>query len=252
MADSLRAFFDEIENPPRRLALFNRSSPDVVRKLLDGIFDEQVAIDELDIDTDDDDVLALLEDDEIIAKSTMDELLDSILLINSDLFKTGAREFTETELPAVLEGLDEMPFRLRGYPASNKEKLLLIIISRVIERTAYETGSGTLRASFQRLSRLEDEQGTYEVYETLSQTDVDVHVYGIGDWNPRDEMPVTVHTGRTTPYRRSWFVVFRPDDETAEHAALVAIEDEPNVWDGFWTFRPSLVTSIEAHIEANI
>jgi hypothetical protein len=219
------------------------------------MFDGQsVSISDLDTPGDDIDIVALVEDGDILARSTLDELLQSVLLINSDLYKTGAIDLTDVALPAVLEGLDEIPFRLRGYPASNKEKLLLIIISRVIERIAVESGGGTLRASFQRLSRLKDEKGTYDVYETLSNSGVDVHIYGVDDVDPSELPPVTVHTGSSYPYRRSWFVVFRPPEgtTTADHVALVAIEDEPNVWDGFWTFRPELVSQIDTHIAERI
>jgi hypothetical protein len=270
--DSLRAFFDDIEAPDRSLVVLNRSSPDPVRGLLDSLLEGQpVSIrDEATPDADADaDVVALVEDGEVLARSTLDDLLESVLLINSDLYRTGAIDLGEVELPAVLRGLDEVPFRVKGYPESNKEKLLLIVISRVIERIANETGGGTLRASFQRLSRLRDERGTYEVYETVARNGVDVHVYGVADANPAETLPVTVHTGSSYPYRRSWFVVFTPsragdvatapggrtgDAATAhgDHAALVALEDESNVWDGFWTFRPELVTRIDRYIADNV
>mgnify|MGYP000459243291 CR=1 FL=1 len=68
-------------------------------------------------------MVALVEDGSVVARSTLDELLESVLLINSDLYKTGAIELGEVALPAVFEGLDEVPFRVRGYPESNKEKL---------------------------------------------------------------------------------------------------------------------------------
>ena len=255
MADSLRAFFDEIEAPDRHLVVLNQGSPYPVRKLLDSILDGQpVAIADIDDADEDTDTVALVEDDEILARSTLDELLESVLLINSDLYKTGGIDLGEVEIPDVLQGLDEVPFRLRGYPESNKEKLLLIIISRVIERIAAETGGGMLRSSFQRLSRLRDERGTYEVYETLSNSGVDAHLYGVGDANPAESLLATVHTGTSYPYRRSWFVVYRPpaDSDTADHAALLALEDEPNVWEGFWTFRPDLVDRIERYIADNV
>ncbi|OYR58575.1 DICT sensory domain-containing protein [Halorubrum halodurans] len=281
--DSLRAFFDDIEAPDRSLVVLNRSSPDPVRGLLDSLLEGQpVSIrDEAAPDGDADaDVVALVEDGEVLARSTLDDLLESVLLINSDLYRTGAIDLGEVELPAVLRGLDEVPFRVKGYPESNKEKLLLIVISRVIERIANETSGGTLRASFQRLSRLRDERGTYEVYETVARNGVDVHVYGVADANPAETLPVTVHTGSSYPYRRSWFVVFTPSeaDDVAtahggrdgdvvtgpggrpgdvatgpgDHAALVALEDESNVWDGFWTFRPELVTRIDRYIADNV
>ena len=255
MADSLRSFFDEIEDPDRHLVVLNQDSPYPIRKLLDSMLDGQsVSISEIDTADDDTDTVALIEGDEIIARSTLEALMESVLLINSDLYKTGAIDLGDVVLPDVLQGLDEVPFRLRGYPESNKEKLLLIIISRVIERIAAETGGGTLRSSFQRLSRLDDEKGTYDVYDALSNSGVDVHLYGVGDTNPAESLPATVHTGTSYPYRRSWFVVFRSPagSDTADHAALLALEDEPNVWDGFWTFRPELVDRIERYIAKNV
>ncbi|WP_096393765.1 DICT sensory domain-containing protein [Halorubrum trapanicum] len=255
MAESLRSFFDELETPDRHLVLLNRSSPDPVRNLLDSLLDGQpVSISEAGADSGaDDDVVALVEDGSIVARSTLDELLESVLLINSDLYKTGGIDLDEVALPAVFEGLDEVPFRVRGYPTSNKEKLLLIIISRVIERIAAERGDGTLRASFQRLSRIDDERGTREVYERVAGTGVDVHVYGVGDADSLSGLPITVHTGTSYPYQRSWFVVFTPPDGgDGDHVALLALEDEPNVWDGFWTFRPELVTRIERYIAEEV
>lgn len=251
MADSLREFIDRADAPERSLLLVNRSSPDAVRNLLgDLLAGQPVGVEDVEIEGEDEDVVALVEEGEVLARSPLSALLDSVLLINSDLFKTGARELSEIDLPDVFAGLEDLAFTVRGYPASNKEKLLLIVMSRVIERTAYETGSGTLRSSFQRLSRLQDERGTNEVYRSLGGTAVDVHVYGRGDWERVHDLPVTVHAGDSFEYRRSWFVVFTPDDPTAldDHVGLVALERERNVWDGYWTFEAETVREIEAYL----
>jgi hypothetical protein len=254
MNTSLRSFFDDLASPSRSLVVLNRSSPDPVRGLLDSLLDGQpMDVSEVESADEGDDVVALVEDGEVIARSEMDELLESVLLINSDLYKSGAIGLENIALPDVLYGLEEVPFRVRGYPASNKEKVLLVVISRVIERIAIEHGEGTLRASFQRLSRINDERGTIEVYERVAATGVDTHVYGVGDADELGALPVTVHTGTSSPYRRSWFVVFTPPDGAdGDHIALLALEDEPNVWDGFWTFRPELVTRLQAYIAAHI
>jgi len=255
MAAALAEFFDEIHDSNKTLAFVNRSSPDAVRNLLGSLFgDQSVPIDELTLPIGESDTVALLEDGELIAESTVDELLQSVLMVNTDIYKTGARSLAEISVPDVLEGLDEVPFRVRGYPASDKEKLLMVAMSRVIERMAADSQGGTLRASFQRLSRITDEQGTERVYQTIGESGTDVHVYGVDDWD-RPSLPVTVHTGTSPEYRRSWFVVFTPPDDAgpdAEQAALVALEDEPNLWDGFWTFRPELVTRVQNYIATSL
>ena len=51
--------------------------------------------------------------------------------MNSDLFTTGTRSLERTD---VLDGLAGTRFLLRGYPASDTGKLLLILISRYTEK----------------------------------------------------------------------------------------------------------------------
>ena len=55
-------------------------------------------------------------------------------MVNSDLFTTGTRSLERTDVPDVLDGLAGTRFLLRGYPASDTGKLLLILISRYIEK----------------------------------------------------------------------------------------------------------------------
>jgi hypothetical protein len=163
-------------------------------------------------------------------------------------------------------------FSLRGYPKSNTEKLILVVISRYIERIAARAGRGRHRASFQSLSRINDERGTRAVYERLADTDLDVHVYGRPDWIPSRELDVTTHAGDGPDFRDSWFVLYTPDaepsdsDATADPApnpntddtpsphpvALLAIETEPREWEAFWTFDPSLVADLNASIRRRL
>ena len=196
------------------------------------------------------DDIVILRDGEIVASSSVDELLRSVLLINSDVYLTGTQNLGDVVFPDVLKALEGTPLRLRGYPDSDSEKLLLIAASRGIERLAYETGEGTLRVGFQRLSRLVDEPGTYSVYEQLCETGLDVHAYGIEDTRPPAELDVTVHAGTSEFHRRCWFVVFTPSSSGRRPAALLATEREHNCWKGFWTFQPAPVESIRGLVSA--
>lgn len=82
----------------------------------------------------------------------------------------------------------------------------------------------------------------------MGGTDLAVHAYGEPDADPGDRPPMTVHEGYGAGYGDSWFVVFRPDGERGEAAALVATESEPRVWEGFRTYRPDLVADIDRSI----
>ena len=251
---TLKQFLDAVDAPGRTLVVVNRTEPEPFQTMLESLFrDQRVAVDEAVDDAYDDNTVLLLEDDTVVATSSLEELSNAILLVNSDLFITGARGLEGTTVPDVLDGLAETRFSLRGYPDSNSEKLLLILISRHIERRAFEQGDGTLRSSFQRLSRIEDERGTRRVYERLAETDVDVHVYGRSGWTPSRELSVVTHGGYSFDFETSWFVVYVPPDDTQRGpVALLAIELEAGTWDGFWTYDAELVDELAAYIRRNM
>ncbi|EMA63017.1 hypothetical protein [Halorubrum lipolyticum] len=208
----------------------------------------------------------LVEGDRVIAGSTLDELGNAVLLVNSDLYVTGARTLDDVDLPSVISGLTDTTFTLRGYPESNRQKLLLITISRFIERAAWQAGDGTLRSSFQRLSRIDDEVGTRSVYERVSTAGVDTHLYGVPDDLPRD-LDAVIHGGDTRDFTDSWFVVYRPlegphsvDVDPGNDlkrgieggVGLLAVETEPRIWRGLWTFEADRVRSMNRYIERNL
>jgi hypothetical protein len=253
--EGLPAFFDRVDHPRRSLVFTDPEVPVPFRRLLEkGLTGQSVDVapsSSLSADAlaEGESAVALIEDGEVLTTSPLAALQESYLLVNSDLYRTGTVGIEEFDPPDVLMDLDETLFRLRGYPESNKEKLLLILVSRHIERLAWEHGHGTLRASFQELSRLAEEPGTWETYERVLRTDVDVHAYGVPDWEPPADWPGTVHSGRGREYQNSWFVVFEPPPGSdARGAALVAVERGRNEWDGMWTYRPELVADIHDYV----
>jgi hypothetical protein len=208
----------------------------------------------------------LVEGNEVIAGSTLGELGDAVLLVNSDLYITGSRGLSDIDLPSVISGLDDTSFTLRGYPESNRQKLLLITISRFIERVAWTAGSGTLRSSFQRLSRIDDEVGTRRVYDSVAGAGVDTHLYGVPDQLPHD-LDAVVHGGGSRDFTHSWFVVYRPPDGPKPvtdatntdlergiegGVGLLAVESEPRIWRGMWTFETDRVRAMNRYIERNL
>lgn len=250
---TLRRFLDRIEHPERSLVVLNRSAPEPIQNMLERMFDGQpIDVEESQLPDAETDRVMLVEGDTVVASSTLDAFADEILLVNSDLFMTGARALEEIEPLPVLERLDEVPFFLRGYPESHSEKMLLILISRYIERLAWTQQDGTIRASFQYLPRIEDEIGTHQVYRQLDESPVDVHVYGAPGWEPTPDSSITIHAGYGFDFLKSWFVIYTPPEEDGEHAALLAIEEGPNRWNGFWTYRQSLVKEIERYVVWNL
>jgi hypothetical protein len=246
-------FMERATEPQQSLVLVNRTEPDAIRGMLEDLLtDQSVTVADLDLPGEEEDVVALLEDGDVVASSPLSRLEETILFVNSDIYTTGTTGIEELSVPDVILHLDEVPFRLRGYPESLKEKFLLITISRHIEQMAWHSEGGVLRSSFQRLSRIEDEAGTRAVYERLSSANPSVHLYGQPDWSPEPESELIIHGGYHPAFRRTWFVVFQPAESGGRHGALVAIEYEKRQWRGFWTYRPELITEINRHIERTL
>jgi hypothetical protein len=253
---SLERFFDRARGRERSLVVVNRTRPEPLKRILSDMFARQdVTVDERMNDEYDDDTVLLIDEGEVVTTSPLRELEEAILLVNSDLFVTGTRELEETRIPAVMEELTDHLFTLRGYPESNKEKLLLIVVSRRIEQLAHSYGVGKLRTSFQRLSRLEDERGTREAYDAVANTDVDVHIYGRPDWVPSPNFDVTMHGGYKDDFRRSWFVLYDPPPGKVgeyDSAVLVAVEQDPGVWKAFWTYRREVVEDVATYVRKTL
>ncbi|MFB6142815.1 MAG: hypothetical protein ABEJ30_05670 [Halorientalis sp.] len=109
-----------------------------------------------------------------------------------------------------------------------------------------------MRTSFQRLSRLDDESGTRNVYRRITGTDTDLHLYSVTDRLPPREVEATVHGGYTDEFRHTWFVVHCHPDADAEQAALVAYEVGSNEWRGTWPFDTGTVRAINRYVERRL
>jgi len=248
------------------LVVVNLDQPEQVRRMIDGVFaDHPIDVSTLSSEGDGRDRLLLVEDGEIVAETPLRRFLNAYLLVNSDTYRTSRDQLNSLQLPDVLTELDETVFTVRGYPIADKEKLLLILLSRHVEQLAWEATGGTLRSGFQYLSRLDDEKGTCDVYRTLAGTDVETHVYGIPDSPGTVPSGVVSHTGRSAAYRDSWFVVFDPahaesasgDREAGDAgqpgpAALVATRTDGQTWRGVWTYDPDRVAAINAYLRSEL
>lgn len=258
--DSLGEIIGEVAQPDKTLIMINLTdkAADLQFEVLEDVFDTaSVTIAERNPIDGQENLICLVEEGEVVATSPWSELKNSFLLVNSDRYKTGTKGIESETFPDVLTGLDDIEFTLRGYPASNKEKLLLILISRFIEFKALSHGSGDFDASFQYLSRLDDELGTQQVYEWLGESGVETHVYGIrDDSSVVDELETVVHANGDPELRRLWFVVFQPpmspqSDSSVEPIALIAEETGANVWRGMWTHDPERVQQIQTYVRRN-
>lgn len=248
-------FVTGLETEQRKITVLNRTGPDEIYDMLVDVFatgQDNVDVWETETPCGKPENTVLLENDErTVAVSTLEAIRDSLLLVNSDIYVTGTRSIDEIDTPDVVARMDDIRMFARDYPDPRKQKMLLVEISRYIEQRAWRTGEGELYSGFQRLGRIDDESGTREAYERLRATDLDVHVYGLLDWDPPDEMGLVAHGIEAAEIRDSWFVVFDPPRDEERKVALVAVKPEPGKkrWEAFWTHDDDRVDRILTYLQ---
>jgi hypothetical protein len=245
----LKRFFQGREDPGWTVQVVNRTDPKPVLNMLEKLFNGlSTDISEKQLGGMQDDLVLLLRDGEVVQTSPIDTLRDTLLMVNADLYRTGTEPLEDIDPPDIIFEFAGAVFSLRGFPASNTEKLVLILMSRYIESLARQTGAGTLRTSFQRLSRLDDEGGTWRVYRKLGETEgMETHVYGIPDWTPPADAGLSVHGITDTMITENWFVVHRRPDDSG--AAMLALLIDRNEWKSFWTFDTDEIQAIDDCIQ---
>lgn len=250
--NSLTGFIDRVGETSWSVQIINQTAAKPIGNMVDELFNGlEINTTEMDRSEAGDDILALLHDGEVVASSPLSRIRETLLVVNSDLYKTRGKEIQDINPPDIIMELSDTVFRLQGYPKSNTEKLVLTLVSRYIEHQAWTHESGTLQSSFQRLSRINDEQGTRNVYDRLGQVDsLDVHAYGAPDWDPPESIGVTVHGIDDEDIVRHWFVVYN-GKETGS-AALLAVKTGRSEWKGYWTYDTEEIRSISQYISRYI
>lgn len=227
------------------IRITQKDTPDAIYNMIQNMFSEQ---DHLDVKRvrSDVDQLEIIKDCETIHSSTLDKIRDTILMTNSDKYITQTDQLENLEFPESILKLTGESFYLRGYPKAHNEKLILIAISRYIEKLSYENG-GKHYATFQEIGRLNDEIGTYNIYKNLSQEVHSLNLYGLPSQNMEsimNDIKANYNIGDSEPHRRLWVVIHRSEDECAALAALEH-KNKRNEWTAVWTFNRDDVLQLE-------
>lgn len=166
----------------------------------------------------------------IIGLESLGELLEPPTVRPDDLNDVSAG------YRAVFEAVEETVF-------AGMTRRQFLAVSREIEDRAYRVGSGTFRAGFQTFSAFEPQVEAYRRLAT--ETDLDVHVYGVADWDPPEIPGVTYHTLGDDPLGLYWVLAFDGGEEGSQACGLLARE-RPGGYEGFWTDDPDVVDDIAA------
>lgn len=180
----------------------------------------------------------VIEDDERFSGAIA--LADLETLIEPPIIRPGDRDEVSKGYRIVFDVLDETVFT-----SMNRRQLLAV--SREIEDRAFRVGNGTLRVSFQTLSTFKSQAELYRYLAT--STELDIHIYGIDDWEPPTIPGITYHELKSELLGQYWVLAFDGGSSASQASALVAQEQREG-YNGFWTDDTRLVDDILAELAA--
>jgi len=180
-------------------------------------------------------VVVLQLDEEVLAAVPAEQLEE--LLAGGALRNRGVG-IDDTDYHEILQHLKETTF-------TSYDKGQMISISHEIEDRALRVDGGTLYTGFQYASKLLDQR---RLYERLATTAVDIHTFGVPDATV-DIKGITHHAEDSEEIERSWFVVFDGDGDDRYKTALLATEQAPNQFYGFWSDDPGIVDRIGDYLD---
>ena len=158
---------------------------------------------------------------------------------------------SDADFEALLTGdADQRPSRpvlpsdgLTVSPETSRTEM--IGMSRTFERRALREGGGRLVSGFQTLSTLTDSERTHSVYTRLANAGVNVTVCGTPDVR-LGETAFEVYEDMDEQFREYWFLLYDGNGTDGRKAALVSEEQEPAMYDSFWTDDPETVDDLFA------
>jgi len=159
------------------------------------------------------------------------------LLAGGGLRETGVG-IDDTDYHEILQHLKETTF-------TSRDKAEMVAISHEIEDRALRVGGGRLLVGFQKPAKLIEQT---DRYERLAAQSLNIHTFAVpGD--PVGIDGVTHHAEATTEIDESWFVVFDGNGDDSYKTALLATEQAPNEYYGFWSDDPEIVDSVGDHLD---
>ena len=234
---SLSEFIDYVTSKQKTLVVFNPASDSTLVDDLRSYFATQnvTVRGKQTVSGDPDGVAVLRLDGEILASVPTAHLTE--LLDGGGLRETGVG-IDDTDYHEILQHLKETTF-------TSSDKAEMVTISHEIEDRAFRLGGGQLLVGFQRPKKLMKEA---DRYGRLAAQPFDVHTFAIPG-EPVEIDEVTHHAEAGAEIEDSWFVVFDGDGNDSYKTALLATEQAPNQFDGFWSDDPEIVDSIGSYIE---
>jgi len=223
--------FDRVDDRRLRLVFYNVEDPEACEQIIDYVGAQDVAIEYATDQT----VAAST----VVVRSGAETLsVDDIDAVATYIDSWEPTMGGDAEPPGLFAALDETVFR-----SSDRRQLLLA--ARLIETRAARADHGKLSVGFQQLSLARPQLSFY----MRLPDEVTVSLYGEPDWVPPADARVKAYSPAVDAHADYRWVMFDGAEQRSQHAALLAEEQSPGEYIGFWTYRPSIIAELREVVD---
>jgi hypothetical protein len=225
------SLIDEVREKNRTVTVYRRGDPPEIETWLAN---HGVAVESRSLPVGGPDpFMEIKTDDEVVGIIGVDAVEQ---LLTPPIRRPGDRTDISEGYRVLFEMLEQTVF-------SGMTRRELLAVSREIEDRAFRVGDGTLRVSFQTLSTFRSQIAVYRALGT--ETSLDIHVYGIGDWTPPPIAGVTYHADEALRVGAYWVLAYDGGPDATQACGLVA-EERGDEYTGFWANDSATVEHITA------
>ena len=236
---SLAEEIEYVKDKEKTLVVFNPPTDSTLVSDLRDYFDSQnVVVTSQQTASGDPSGIAVLQlNEEVLASVPLSQLHE---LVDGGALDHNGVGVDDKKYHEILSHLKETTF-------TSYNKRQMVLISHEIEDRALRVDDGRLLTGFQYNSKLIDQQTRYE---RLGTTNLDIHTFAVPDGPTVDIEGVTHHAESLEEIERSWFVVFDGGGQDRYKTALVATEQAPNRFYGFWSDDHGIVDRIDNYLDS--
>ena len=162
-----------------------------------------------------------------------------LALLEPPVFRPWNREEVSEPWQALYEILNETLF-------ASFDRRQLLAATREIENRAWRVGAGIIRVGFQSSDALAAQADVYR--RLAAETDLAIHVYVADDQEVPSLPGVEIFRAEGTEVGDYWFLAYDAAGDPVNACGLVAEEQSPGSYFGFWTYDPERVDDLSTYL----
>jgi hypothetical protein len=162
-------------------------------------------------------------------------------IISPEIHPPWALSDSEVDLTELFNFLNNLIF-------SSYNRRQLLAIAREIEERAWRTNAGTLYTGFQNSTAFTAQTPVYNRF--ARERNIAIQIFIENEWETELADTIEVVSDAGDEIGQFWFVIFDGAGSELEQCGMLAKQNDPDHYFGFWTHDPDLITEIISYLHS--